>query len=158
MTKLHQLKILSFSSFMTTGCPIQDDGGTAISVTDAQEPDEAGEKILPTGYCDFENYGDGIYNFECENYGSTKNSAKQYTGGDDFYMPYVNACAYVEPSTDQDWEDKVRAKCSVVCGKTAYPPRVCDDANWSLIKVVGVNCTWQVCPQEACRRLYLRAA
>ncbi len=61
-------------------------------------------------------------------------------------MPYVNACASVDPmASPSTWEAAARTACTAVCNKTGYGPRVCADTNWSSVAVDAPACNSHMC-------------
>lgn len=148
---------------MEGGC-----GGDIPVVTETDfnnESEEPGQVFPTTGEaCEFEDYNPGVYSVRCENAGvvdpasmlTVKNTASigpgSGTAGEgEYYMPYVDACADIDPQGDPEILDSgIRAACTIVCGDVGFLPKICLDSRWSSVSMKWkAPCQAQTCPNAS---------
>ncbi|MCY1066521.1 hypothetical protein OV090_17225 [Nannocystis sp. RBIL2] len=100
-----------------------------------------------TDPCQFSDKPEGIYHFTCEN--DTDNCWKGHFNED--ICGDVQGCELVDPADPTDgWRDVVKSMCTERCIRNSrqLTGHVCENGNWSDVKVtglVGQECEYQQC-------------
>lgn len=112
-------------------------------------------QVQPTDPCNFENWGQAIYHFKCDN---NTNNYWETTPQVPYHGPHINVCFELHPADPTEtWQSKAMQACSDNCAALAdrngfdtenYDEGQCAKENWSDVDPTGLNCMWDWCTEE----------